>query len=293
MGSDQPHPNKYEEIIEGFKTNKFKNITFITGAGISTSAGIPDFRSPTGIFANVKKKYGLNRPEDLFELNSFLDNPKPFYDFCKEFNIEHCLPTKTHLFQSFLCHKGLVNKIYTQNVDGLELKAGCPENKIIFAHGRITEAGCPKCFKSYDIEKLRENINKDILTTCSSCGAYIKPKVVFYNESLSFSFYFKFISIKFSDLGIIMGTSLRVFPFGNLPYSLPKSSWRVLINMEEAGYMSYQEDSNAFRFNDINKKDLFLQGKCDEVIDKLVRDIGWEQEFNNFCNQRLSQIQNK
>lgn len=287
--SDQPHPNKYEEIVDGLKNKRFKNVTFITGAGISTSAGIPDFRSPTGIFAGVKQKYGLHRPEDLFQIDSFLENPKPFYDFCKSFSIDHCLPSRTHLFQAFLCKKGVVNKIYTQNVDALELKAGVPEDKMVFAHGIITEAACPKCNKSYDIEELRKLIMQDKVMLCDKCHVYIKPKCVFYGEPLGFSFYMKFMSIKWADLSFIIGTTLKVYPFANLPYGLPKGSWRVLVNMEMAGDDESERDG-GFGFDNEMKKDLFLGGKCDETIDKLVKDVGWEDEFNEFCEKRLQYL---
>ena len=66
---EESHPNKYSEIIEGLKSNKFKNITFITGAGISTSAGIPDFRSKGGLFAQTQQKYNLSSPEQFFQIN--------------------------------------------------------------------------------------------------------------------------------------------------------------------------------------------------------------------------------
>jgi len=131
--------------------NSSKKIVVFTGAGISVPSGIPDFRSKEGCFAQVQKKYNLSYPEQLFEISSFKRNPKPFYDFCKGFNIDNCKPTKTHLFMGYLCKKNIVKRIYTQNVDGLELKAGVPMDKMVFAHGKITEAACPQCGKEYDI----------------------------------------------------------------------------------------------------------------------------------------------
>ena len=284
MGSSQvEHINKYQEIVDGFKNNSFSNVLFITGAGISTAAGIPDFRSKEGCFAQVQKKYGLSYPEELFQISSFKSNPYPFYDFCKGFNIDNCNPTKTHLFMGFLCQKNLVRKIYTQNVDGLELKAGVPYDKMIFAHGKITEAACPLCTKSYDINVLRdEYVMKDKIMYCTICKTPIKPKVIFYGEALPLSFYFNFAFIFRCDIAFIMGTSLKVTPFNFLPGRLPSNSWRVLINKEEV--------EDFFEFENRYKKDLFLDGYTDDVIMKLVKDIGWEDEFNNYCENTLKKL---
>ena len=79
----------YKKLIKGLKENKFKKVVVVTGAGISVSAGIPDFRSPkTGLYANLKK-YNLPRPESIFDIKYFLENPKPFYQLAEElFDLE-------------------------------------------------------------------------------------------------------------------------------------------------------------------------------------------------------------
>ena len=283
MGNKVEHTNKYQEIVEGLKNNEFTKIMFITGAGISTAAGIPDFRSKDGCFAQVQKKYNLSYPEQLFQISSFKRNPKPFYDFCKGFNIDKCKPTKTHLFMGYLCQKNLVKKIYTQNVDGLELKAGVPEDKMVFAHGRITEAACPNCQKEYDINVLRdEYVMKNKIMYCTSCNTPIKPKVIFYGESLLLSFILNFIFIFGCDLAFIMGSSLQVYPFNQLPGKLPSGSWRVLINKERV--------DDFFNFDDTYSKDLFLPGYTDKIIEQLVKDVGWENDFNNYCENILNNL---
>jgi NAD-dependent SIR2 family protein deacetylase len=256
---------------------------FITGAGISTAAGIPDFRSKDGCFAQVQKKYNLSYPEQLFQLSSFKQNPGPFYDFCKGFNIDHCKPTKTHLFMGYLCKRNIVKKIYTQNVDGLELKAGVPINKMVFAHGKITEAACPSCGREYDINVLKnEYVMKDKIMYCESCNTPIKPKVIFYGESLPISFILNFIFIFGCDLAFIMGSSLRVYPFNQLPDKLPSGTWRVFVNKERV--------DDFFNFDDRYSKDLFLEGYSDEIIDKLVQDVGWQNDFNNYCENILNNL---
>ena len=284
MGNNSvEHTNKYQEIVEGLKNNQFNKIMFITGAGISTAAGIPDFRSKDGCFAQVQKKYNLSYPEQLFQISSFKNNPYPFYDFCKGFSIDNCKPTKTHLFMGYLCKKNLVKKIYTQNVDGLELKAGVPEDKMLFCHGKITEAACPMCRKGYDINILRdEYVMKDKVMYCTICKTPIKPKVIFYGEPLPFSFYLNFLFIFGCDLAFIMGSSLRVSPFNLLPGRLPSDAWRVFINKEEV--------DDIFKFDDNYSKDLFIEGYTDEIVVKLVKDVGWEEDFNNYCENILNNL---
>ena len=280
MGETE-HPNKYEEIISGLKNNEFKNIIFITGAGISTAAGIPDFRSKGGLFEQTRIKYGLSRPEQFFEINYFYNHPEAFYDFCKGFDISECRPTKTHLFMGFLTNiKKIVKRIYTQNVDGLELLAGVPRAKVTFAHGTITEAGCPNCLKEYDVEDVRKYVNEGKILKCSKCNKPIKPKVVFYGENLPDKFFEDFNDINVTDLAFIMGSSLAVYPFNQLPYGIKKESWRVLINKDEVGnFLAGLVTMNQFRFNNPKRKDLFLNGYTDEIVQKIVDDCGWKDEF--------------
>ena len=283
MGNEE-HLNKYEEIISGLKSGTFRDIIFITGAGISTSAGIPDFRSKGGLFEQTMKKYGLSRPETFFQINYFYNHPKHFYDFCKGFDISDCKPTITHLFMGFLCNeKKIVKRIFTQNVDGLELLAGVPRNKMTFAHGTITEAGCPHCLKKYDLELVREYVNKDEVLYCEDCGKPVKPKVVFYGENLPSSFFEDFEDIYKTDLAFIMGSSLAVYPFNQLPYGINKDSWRVLINKDEVGnFLAGLITMNQFRFNNPKKKDLFLNGYTDEIVKKIVEDCGWKEDFEKY-----------
>ena len=106
------------------KAKKYEKIVVLTGAGISVSAGIPDFRSPgSGIYANLQK-YKLSRPEELFTLKYFFEYPHVFYDFAKEFDLENYEPTPTHYFIRMLELKGLLHLNLTQNIDNLEEKTG-------------------------------------------------------------------------------------------------------------------------------------------------------------------------
>jgi NAD-dependent histone deacetylase SIR2 len=110
-----------------------------TGAGISTSAGIPDFRSPeTGLYANLAR---LNLPyaEAVFDISYFRNNPEPFYTLAQELYPGNYRPTITHSFINLLYKKGLLLKLFTQNIDCLEREAGVPDDKIIEAHGSFAK----------------------------------------------------------------------------------------------------------------------------------------------------------
>lgn len=278
---------KYSKLINGLKEGQFQNIVFLTGAGISTAAGIPDFRSKTGVFAEVKKKYFLFVPEQMFLLFTFYRHPEHFYEFCKHFNIDHCKPTKTHLFMSFLNSKGFLLRIFTQNVDGLEKKAEIPRDMVINCHGVIDEAHCPNCRKDVDFEKLRSFIMEDKILYCEHCGKPCKPKVVFYGEQLPDSFNKHYYDIEKADLTFIIGTTLKVTPFADLAYDVPKDSWRVVLNNEVVG-KSFGE--HKFLFNNPNKNDIFLNGMCDDTVQKIVDDCGWSEDFKIFCDNILQKL---
>ena len=91
---------------------------------MSVAAGIPDFRTPgTGLYDNLAK-YNLPEPTAVFDMAFFRENPKPFFDLSKELFPGRFVPTKTHYFLRLLCDKGLVHRVYTQNIDTLERIAG-------------------------------------------------------------------------------------------------------------------------------------------------------------------------
>ena len=272
--------NKYQEIVDSLKHNKFSNITFIIGPGVSLPAGVPDFRALDETFAPVLLKYGIEDPLELFELSSFIEDPQPFYEFCKLFDIDMAKPTKAHLFMGFLYQKNIINKIFTQNIDALELKAGIPEDIIVFAHGRVNEACCPKCQTPVDLFVLKnEYIMKDKIKYCEKCNTPVKPKVTFYGESLPQTFYNSFLSIQETDLCFILGNDLGIAPFNSLPDKIPEDAWKVVIN---------NENVEGFSFDDLDEKDFFLKGEPDKIIEKLVKDVGWEDEFQKYCQQIMA-----
>jgi len=135
VGGEEAKDFTYEMLVEGLKANKYKRILVLSGAGISCSAGIPDFRSPnTGIYANLAE-YNLPTPETIFEINYFKEKPEAWYKFASSFNLEGFNPTPTHFFIKLLNDKGILWKNITQNIDNLEEKAGINMDDVIQCHG--------------------------------------------------------------------------------------------------------------------------------------------------------------
>ncbi|KAL1602298.1 Sir2 histone deacetylase Hst2 [Nothophoma quercina] len=202
-----------EALAEYIKQGKAKKIVVLTGAGISTSAGIPDFRSPeTGLYANLER-LNLPHPEAVFELSFFRDNPLPFYTLAQELYPGKYRPTITHSFINLLHEKGLLLKLFTQNIDCLEREAGVPGDKIIEAHGSFAD-----------------------------CNGLVKPKIVFFGEQLPAEFFDNRDKPAEADLCIILGTSLSVHPFASLPQFVRESVPRLLVNKEQVGDLGSRPD---------------------------------------------------
>ena len=195
---------KYEKIRNKLINKKYSNILFMVGAGISTSAGIPDFRSQNGLFKQLQDKYNLSCPKEFFLKKTFLEKPQYFYEFTKLFDLSKINSTISHKFMNFFVHKNLVKYIFTQNIDGLEIKAKIPEEKLIFAHGNFYKGHCGNCDKEIDIEKINEGIKNDKIYYCPVCNGPCKPNVVFYGENLPVRFFEKLDECRKNNINLII-----------------------------------------------------------------------------------------
>ena len=280
LSKEEIYDLKYNQFVEDFMSGKFKKIIFMVGAGISTSAGIPDFRSSTGLFKQLQDKYHLSGPEEFFYKTTFLKNPIFFYEFTKLFDLSQTQPTIAHKFMSFFTKKNIVKYVFTQNIDGLETKAKIPENKLIFAHGNFNYGHCAKCYTDVDIQKINEGIEKGEVYYCPKCKGPCKPKVVFYGEQLPKRFYDCLDDIEDIDLIIIMGTSLKVYPFAGIPKYAKAEAQKVVFNMEKVGYYQYDKITN---------NSLFIKGKTDENILKFLKDVKLYDEFEKFMKEEYGE----
>jgi NAD-dependent deacetylase sirtuin 3 len=151
-GSRKEHDLK--DIAEMLRHGQCHHVIVMAGAGISTSSGIPDFRTPgTGLYDNLQK-YRIPHPTAIFEMNYFLYNPKPFFCLAKELYPGRYKPNVVHYFLKLLDTKGVLLRAWTQNIDGLERMAGVPPKKLVEAHGSFNTASCTRCGKVQDAKKV-------------------------------------------------------------------------------------------------------------------------------------------
>ncbi|XP_047630735.1 NAD-dependent protein deacetylase sirtuin-3, mitochondrial isoform X4 [Phacochoerus africanus] len=138
-----------QDIAELIKTRACRRVVVMVGAGISTPSGIPDFRSPGTGYYSTLQSYDLPYPEAIFELSFFFHNPKPFFTFAKELYPGNYRPNTAHYFLRLLHDKGLLLRLYTQNIDGLERASGIPASKLVEAHGSFASATCTVCRRPF------------------------------------------------------------------------------------------------------------------------------------------------
>ncbi|XP_015196303.1 NAD-dependent protein deacetylase sirtuin-2 isoform X4 [Lepisosteus oculatus] len=227
-----------EGVARYIQSGNCKNVICMVGAGISTSAGIPDFRSPdTGLYANLQK-YNLPYPEAIFQIDYFKKHPEPFFALARELYPGQFKPTVCHYFIRMLKDKGLLRRCYSQNIDTLERVAGLQGDDLVEAHGTFYTSHCVSflCRKEYTLDWMKEKIFADEIPKCDKCSSLVKPDIVFFGENLPARF-FTSLQMDFPrcDLLIIMGTSLQVQPFASLVGKVSARTPRLLINKEKTG----------------------------------------------------------
>lgn len=222
-------PKDTVKAIETFKewVDASDNIVFFGGAGVSTESGIPDFRSPDGLY-NQKYKYP---PEEIISHSFYESHPEEFFKFYKDRMLyPNAQPSTTHKVLARLEQEGKVKGIVTQNIDGLHQKAG--SKNVIELHGSVLRNYCERCGKFYGIDKI---LDSESVPHCE-CGGRIKPDVVLYEESLDMDNLNRAVSlIANAQVLIVGGTSLGVYPAAGL-IDYYHGSKLVLINKTKTPY---------------------------------------------------------
>jgi len=203
--------NTIEDVVDLIK--KSNNIIVLTGAGISVSCGIPDFRSENGVYSRLGE-FDLDEPQQMFDLEYFKICPQTFYSFAHELYPSNYEPSPSHKFIKLLEDKGKLLRNYTQNIDTLEQKAGI--TKMVQCHGSFATASCIRCGYKVPGNYIEEAIFKKEVPMCPVCpkdldDAVIKPNIIFFGEKLpdEFGKYFQ-KDREICDLLIVIGSSLKL-----------------------------------------------------------------------------------
>ncbi len=266
---DAPAKTLQDRTLESFALHlkNSKRIIVLTGAGISTSAGIPDFRSPeTGLYSNLAR-LDLPYPEAVFDISFFRENPLPFYMLAQELYPGKYYPTISHAFIALLAKKGVLKMLFTQNIDCLERRAGVSDELVVEAHGSFAHQHCIDCSAEFPQEEMDEFVTMGDVPHCHECNGLVKPDIVFFGEQLPKRFFDTTPVASEGDAMIVIGTSLTVAPFSHLPEYAMDGTPRLLLNMEQVGGLGSRPD------------DVLLLGDCDSGICKLAAELDWLEEL--------------
>jgi NAD-dependent SIR2 family protein deacetylase len=225
-----------------------RSIVAFTGAGISTAAGIPDFRSPGGLYDLAKERYELPYPEAVFEIGYFKRRPEPFFELSAGLLGRDVAPTFAHRFLAQLEEGGKDVLVVTQNIDMLHTKAG--STKVIEFHGSYRSAHCVGCGKGFEYRDIESALLAGQPPRCD-CGGIVKPDVVFFGEALPEAFYALAAKPPEPELFIALGTSLQVQPAASFALAMAKTCPSALLNRDETGF------EGAF--------DVFVRGELDAI----------------------------
>uniref|UniRef100_A0A665XB23 NAD-dependent protein deacetylase n=1 Tax=Echeneis naucrates TaxID=173247 RepID=A0A665XB23_ECHNA len=260
------------------KLGRCKNVVVVAGAGISTASGIPDFRTPgTGLYANLEK-YNIPYPEAIFNIDYFSNDPQPFFSLAKALYPGSHRPNYIHYFIRMLHHKGLLLRMYTQNIDGLEKLCGIPDDKLVEAHGSFSTASCHLCYTPYPAEEAKHAIMNDNIPICTFCAATVKPDVVFFGEDLPQKYFLHAEDFPKADLLIIMGTSLQVSTFFFFLKQVMRSTVpRLLLNRHAVG---------PFEKVPLRRGDHMELGDLEDTVRRFAEMLGWNDEIKELMRSQ-------
>lgn len=240
---------KIEEIVRLIKNSD--KVVVLTGAGISTESGIPDFRSPeTGLWEKVD-------PMEALSTDVLMNRPEKFYKqgFQLLLGMTDAKPNLTHEVLAKMQEDGYISTIVTQNIDNLHQKAGA--KNLLEVHGHVRDGYCIKCGKKMPIDRMNEKIKgKEIPPRCDHCNGVVRPSVVMFGDALPPCFDQAWKEVEKCDLLMVMGTSLEVAPVSYLAQICKKL---VIINIGKTAYDK--------------KAEVIVNHKASEVLNKIYKEL--------------------
>jgi NAD-dependent deacetylase len=275
-----------ESLIERAASDLLKSnyAIALTGAGMSTESGIPDFRGPNGIW--TKNPEAEKRAYQTY--SKFLRNPKEYWEDILSGrsllgNLESFQPNPGHYALVELETIGILKSVLTQNVDGLHEKAGA--KRVMEYHGSVLKLRCPSCglrFKrdEYDLERLA--LEEQLPPLCTKCGSPIKGDVVHFNEPIPSDVARESLEEAWKcDLMLVCGTSAVVYPFAQLPRIARERQVEQERKMESG--LSFLKREAATIIVEVNAEptpltvdgisDYLIQGRTAEVLPKIVEAV--------------------
>ena len=203
-----------------------------TGAGISTESGIPDFRSPGGIWSRYAP----------IEFGDFVASEEARREawrrkFATDATIREAQPNRGHRAVAELVRSGPAAAVITQNIDGLHQASGVPEAQVIELHGNTTYARCLDCRERYEIEAMRLRFERDEVPPRCGCGGFIKTATISFGQPMpEDEMYRAQIETLAADLFIVAGSSLVVYPAAGFPQMAKENGAAlVIVNRDPTG----------------------------------------------------------
>lgn len=206
------------------------SIVAFTGAGISTESGIPDFRSPGGIWTRMKP----------IDFGDFLASPEARREswrrkFASEETLRKATPNAGHRALARLHETGKLHALITQNIDGLHHASGVPAGSIVELHGNGTYAVCLDCGRRHELAWVREVFSRnEELPLCTSCGGTVKTATISFGQAMPEAEMERARQAALAaDLFIVLGSSLVVYPAAGFPLLAKQNGARlVIVNRE-------------------------------------------------------------
>lgn len=236
-----------------------KRIVIFVGAGLSTESGIPDFRSPGGVW----DKYD---PEDFYFENFVSNRSKreKYWEMATEMYdaMKNAKPNAGHIAVAELEKLGKLDCLITQNIDGLHFKAGNSEKKVLELHGTAMHVSCLDCQRRYERGPVQERIAAgDKAPLCESCGGLLKPATISFGQAMPEKETAEaFRRSAECDLFIVIGSSLVVYPAAQMPVVAKQSGAKlVIINRDETAC-----DKRA---------DIIINGQAGTIMAAIVKQV--------------------
>jgi len=205
-----------------------KRIVMFTGAGISTDSGVPDFRSPTGIWQKMKP---IQFQDFLASEDVRIESWRRKFDL--DMGMDDAVPNKGHLVIAELIRSGAATCVITQNIDNLHQDSGIESDCVIELHGNTSFARCLDCASRFELAEIREQFEacqRSLAPRCSNCNGFVKTATISFGQSMPDAE--MLLAEKASldcDLFIAIGSSLKVFPAAGFPILAKRNGAKLII----------------------------------------------------------------